>query len=106
MQAQADGARLDVLAARSGYSERQTRRKFKQSLGMSPKTFARTLRLRTVLQHGRPDADWAELAAAAGFYDQSHLIHDFKSAFAMPPGAFFGNPRLSALSRFGILDET
>lgn len=105
MQRSGTGSGLAGLAARSGYSDRQTRRKFSESLGLSPKAFARTLRLRSVLLLGGAGADWATVATTAGYYDQSHLVHEFKQAFGLPPAAFFDKRPLSSLSRFGILEE-
>jgi AraC-like DNA-binding protein len=105
MQRQAGGVCLADLAARSGYSDRQTRRKFTESLGMSPKAFARTLRLHSVLRLGSRAADWADVAATVGYHDQSHLVHEFKLAFGLPPAAFFDRGAPSSLSRFGILED-
>jgi AraC-like DNA-binding protein len=106
MQGRGGCSCLADLAARSGYSDRQTRRKFTESLGLSPKAFARTLRLRSVLALGSRGADWAHVASATGYYDQSHLVHEFKRAFGLPPSAFFDRAPLSSLSRFGILEES
>ena len=106
MQTQRCASYVASLTMRSGYSDRQMRRKFRESLGMSPKAYARTLRLRSVLRLGRRGADWSAVAAETGFYDQSHLVHEFKEALGLPPVTFFSQPRLSALSHMGILDET
>lgn len=105
MQSRPGRLSLPELTARCGYSDRQIRRKFQESLGLSPKEYARTLRLHSVLQRGSAHANWAELAASVGYYDQAHLVDDFKAALGVPPGAFFKRPELSSLSRMGILQD-
>lgn len=45
-------------------------------------------RVRHVLTHAA-DAPWAELAAATGYYDQSHMTADFRTLMGVPPRAYF-----------------
>ncbi len=33
-------------------------------------------------------SDWARIAAAAGYFDQAHLIADFRRLVGLTPGAF------------------
>ncbi|HYO93212.1 MAG TPA: helix-turn-helix domain-containing protein [Polyangiaceae bacterium] len=105
MRSRPDRLSVPALTAHSGYSDRQLRRKFQESLGLSPKEYARTLRLRSVLRRGSAQANWAEIAASAGYYDQAHLVDDFKAALGLPPGAFFKRPDLSSLSSMGIVQD-
>jgi transcriptional regulator GlxA family with amidase domain len=53
---------------------------FVREVDMSPKLFCRVLRFRqaleTVCQTAAPD--WGRMAVDCGYYDQSHLIHDFR----------------------------
>jgi len=95
--------RAGALAAKSGYSERHTRRLFEDCLGLSPKAYARTLRLHAVLQMATRTTDLAEIAAAAGYYDQAHLTQDFRTCVGRPPASFFGDREAARLSRFGIV---
>ena len=47
----------------------------------------------------RPRSDWVRIAADAGYYDQAHLIADFRELVGLTPGAFVkraGDLRLSA----------
>lgn len=80
------------LAAESGYSQRHLNRLFGQTVGMSVKTFARLVRVNTAVRLLRrgPDSLTA-LAQEAGFYDQSHFIHDFSRICGVAPGAFLDN---------------
>ena len=90
------GPRLGVVADRLGISERHLRTVFAREVGLSPKHFARIARLRRVLSlAGR--REWAHLAGEAGFFDQAHLITDFRALMGVSPGAYLAG-RLPAPS--------
>ena len=77
---------VDALAQFAGVSARQLERAFDERVGLSPKTLARILRFRHALQESsRPGATWADVAAACGYFDQSHLIRDFREFAGAPP---------------------
>jgi AraC-like DNA-binding protein len=86
--------RVDELAREIGISRQHLARQFQQHVGVSPKTFARVIRFRRLLQTlPKHDTDWADLAARHGYYDQSHLIADFRELAGTTPNAFhFSNP--------------
>ncbi|HUF47789.1 MAG TPA: helix-turn-helix domain-containing protein [Vicinamibacterales bacterium] len=91
--------RVDDLAVRVGSSPRQLERAFRDHVGLSPKQFLRIVRFQEVLgalSEDRPDVTWATLAAEHGFYDQAHLIGDFRAFLGMPPGAW--NVKRSSLA--------
>lgn len=71
---------MDKIASLSCLSLRQFERKCKQRLGMNPKTFARILRFSKAyrLHEVSPRLSWIEIAYQAGYYDQMHMIRDFK----------------------------
>jgi AraC-like DNA-binding protein len=79
-------ARIRHLAERVGWSTRQLQRRFKAVVGISPKLFARMQRFQAVLRatDGR-EADWVTAAVHSGYYDQSHLIRDFREFAGKPP---------------------
>ncbi|HUP61023.1 MAG TPA: AraC family transcriptional regulator [Thermoanaerobaculia bacterium] len=83
--------RVDAIARELGISRQHLARQFQHHVGVSPKTFARVMRFRRLLASG--EGDWAGLAARHGYYDQSHLIADFRELAGTTPGAFhFSNP--------------
>lgn len=82
----ADGVSAGRTATSLGVSERYLRRIFRQSVGVSPKHFARISRVRHVI--GRPRSSWSVAAAEAGYTDQSHLIADFRSLMGVTPAAY------------------
>jgi len=66
---------------------RQLERRFREAVGISPKRLARVLRLQhaiALLRH-RPPLSWSALALAAGYYDQAHLIRDFRALSGLTP---------------------
>ncbi len=75
--------------------DRQQRRRFTAAVGIAPKHFARVARMQWLLRMATPHAPWSELALAAGYYDQAHLIHDFASLTGTSPGAYFAEMAVS-----------
>lgn len=68
-------------------SKRQYRRRFEAAVGISPKLFARIARFQKSLQWmGKIPP--AQVAVACGYYDQAHLIHDWKQFAGMTPSVW------------------
>lgn len=84
------GARVGAVADRLGMTHRRFGRRFTDQVGLSPKRFARVRRFqRTLAAIGpRSQVDWALLAAEHGFYDQSHLIHEFQALAGISPTGY------------------
>lgn len=92
-----DEVRMESVAERLGVTGRHLRRAFMESVGIGPKEFARTVRLQRAVRSAATSNDWARIAAEAGYYDQSHLIADFRELVGLTPGAFVkraGNRRI------------
>lgn len=70
-------------------SERNLRRVFRDAVGMSPKAYARLTRFHRALRAAseRGGASWASIAALAGYYDQAHLIAEFREIAGATPRA-------------------
>ena len=88
-------ARVNTVAADLGVSERHLRRAFRETFGVSPKEFAQLERFRRALRAARNGgrASWASVAAAAGYYDQAHLIAEFRAITGVTPRAFLDELR-------------
>lgn len=74
------------LADTACLSKRQYERIFREYVGMNPKEYARIVRFQKsmwMLQHG--NRNYADIAAACGYADQSHLIREFKSMTGHSP---------------------
>lgn len=82
-------ARVNDVAEALGVSERNLRRVFRETIGMSPKEFARLTRFHLALHAARAKShvDWASVAVAAGYYDQAHLIAEFREIAGATPRA-------------------
>jgi AraC-like DNA-binding protein len=88
-------ANVNTVAADLGVSERHLRRVFRETVGVSPKAFATLARFHRALSAARQDshAGWASIAAAAGYYDQAHLIGEFRAIAGVTPRALVGEMR-------------
>jgi methylphosphotriester-DNA--protein-cysteine methyltransferase len=61
---------------------------FRQQVGLTPKALARVHRYRGALalvDRADGQVPWTELANACGFYDQSHLINEFRRFTGFAP---------------------
>ncbi len=95
----AAAGRVDVaqLAASLGVSRQHLARRFATYVGVSPKTFSRVMRLKAVLRAVGPGRlNWAALAAELGYYDQSHLVTEFRSLTGLTPTRWAGSKSPSA----------
>jgi AraC-like DNA-binding protein len=92
------GANVNAVAADLGVSERHLRRVFREAVGVSPKAFTRLTRFHRALRAAREDrhTNWASIAAAAGYYDQAHLIAEFRAIAGAPPRAFLNELRAAS----------
>ena len=72
---------------------KQFERIFSKHVGLNPKKYAGIIRCQNVLQMKKKNegANLYQLAFDAGYYDQSHFIHDFKSFSGLSPRDFFNN---------------
>lgn len=92
-------ARIDAIAARSGLSLRQFERRFTDAVGLTPKFYARTIRLARALDSKArgPERGWAEIAHEAGFSDQSHLVRDCTALAGISPGRLLAANRATEI---------
>jgi AraC-like DNA-binding protein len=86
---------VSAVAADLGVSERHLRRVFRETVGVSPKAFAKLTRFHRALRAAREDGhvSWASIAAGAGYYDQAHLIAEFRAIAGVTPRALLAELR-------------
>ena len=76
-------------AARAGIGKRSLQRLFNEYVGASPKWVIRRCRLHEALERLHAGVvDVAGLAAELGYFDQAHLIQDFKTIVGVTPGQY------------------
>ena len=80
--------RLSALAC---LSRKQFERNFSAFMGTSPRQFLKTVRFQNALhtKFRQKSMSLAQLAFDCGYYDQSHMINDFKSLSGFTPGQYF-----------------
>lgn len=85
--ARAGSERVAALAAHVGLSRRQLARRFDECLGLAPKELMRIARFQHALRRARSGVPWAEVAPAAGYHDQPHLVKECLALSGHTPGA-------------------
>jgi AraC-like DNA-binding protein len=80
-------SRVKKTADDADLSQKKFIRHFTQEVGFTPKLYLRVARFQKLLQKvcDMPTVDWAPLAAAHGYYDQPHLIRDFREFCGFTP---------------------
>jgi AraC-like DNA-binding protein len=88
----------DVVAA-AGLSARRFIELFRREVGLTPKVFCRVCRFQEVVRRtaGGRAVRWADVAAACGYFDQSHFIHDFRAFAGISPSDYSaqGTPHMN-----------
>ncbi len=95
---------IDEISLRTNTSVRQLERLFKQRLGVGPKVYFRLVRFSNAhsLKEHCPKMPWTKIAYEAGYYDQMHLIKDFKEFTGFTPTAVIKDAQSTL--QFQILD--
>ena len=80
------------LSRKVGYSQKHLIRLFKDHIGVTPKDFLKVARFQKVVSsvHEKQDVEWTRVAHTCGYYDQSHLIADFKKLSGFTPRQYMG----------------
>jgi AraC-like DNA-binding protein len=86
--------KIETLARQAGISNRQLERKFQTSVGFSPKVFLRLMRFQKTLRIAQSQTvrSLTDIAYAAGYFDQSHFIREFKEFAGFSPREYFSLP--------------
>lgn len=83
---------VNQLAESVFLSRKQHERVFKKMVGLTPKQFLKVIRFQyTLLMHQQyPNETLTELAYRCGYYDQAHMINDFRDLSGITPSQYFG----------------
>ncbi|MDQ0085639.1 AraC-like DNA-binding protein [Variovorax boronicumulans] len=92
--AASDGRRsLREVATTVGVGERRLQQLFHAHVGLSPRAWSRLARMHGCLRALRLQSSpaWADVALDSGFYDQSHLVNEFRALCGVTPTEFMGH---------------
>ncbi|MBU8900096.1 helix-turn-helix domain-containing protein [Corallococcus sp. M34] len=81
---------VESLEATLGVGARQLERRFQTAVGLAPKVLCRIARMQHAVEWLKrtPTLPGAQLALAAGYFDQAHLVREFKALVGASPGAY------------------
>lgn len=89
LQEEGDRYTMDDVARNACLSLRQFQRKCHERLGMNPKLYARIARFSKAYSMFEADQQltWSHISHHCGYFDQMHLIRDFKEFAGVTPGS-------------------
>jgi AraC-like DNA-binding protein len=95
--------RIRALARGLGTTARTLERRVLDATGLSPRALRAVLRFRRVFRRldRSPAGSWARVAVENGYYDQAHMIREFRRFAGVAPGRFFGRDASLAVTFAG-----
>ncbi len=83
------------VSGQLGRSTRWVQRTFRDTVGLTPKMLSRIRRVQRAMRlaTAHPARTWSFIAADAGYFDQSHLVRDFRDIVGVTPSAFAARER-------------
>jgi AraC-like DNA-binding protein len=81
--------KITLLAEKLNISQSQFEKRFRKTVGASPKKFASIVRLKHIIHSSTSTgSNLTELGLDSGYFDQAHFIKDFKSFTGETPEQF------------------
>lgn len=82
---------VNELSRKLNVNRRQLLRIFNSTIGLSPKQLSKTIRLQAALKVllNKEIISFTSLAHEINYYDQAHLVKDFKEFTGLTPGEFY-----------------
>ncbi len=98
--AESDIKTVDDLVSRTGIGKRSLQRLFNEYVGVNPKWVIRRYRLHDLVErfNSGEQVDYSQLALELGYFDQAHLINDFRSIVGYSPTQY---QKRSAVDQIG-----
>lgn len=94
IERRAGAVSISELRERTGLSKTRLANAFREQIGLPPKHYARIHRFRRLLDLLRREEEpLAEIALAAGYYDQPHMNAEFREMAGLTPGEFLAAVR-------------
>lgn len=81
--------KIDQIARKHQFSRQHLNKLFLKNIGKSPSEYRKIHRFRNSILQQKASKNLTELSYDASFYDQSHLIKDFKELSNITPYSFF-----------------
>ncbi|CAN5617372.1 hypothetical protein BH23BAC1_BH23BAC1_04240 [soil metagenome] len=81
---------VEEILTKFKFSRRYLEKKFLEKVGISPKLYARIRRFGYLSNKvsNNKDINWQDIVFEHGYYDQSHLVKDYKTFNQMKPSAY------------------
>jgi len=81
---------LQVIASKTGYSQKQFIQIFKKFVGLTPKSYQRIIRFNKTLAEIEKykSINWQQISFDCGYYDQAHFINEFKYFSGINPSEY------------------
>lgn len=83
--------RMQELARQLHTSKSPLEKRFRQAVGTSPKKFSGIVRLDNIIKNYTPGVSLTAMGYAAGYFDQSHFIKEFKTFTGETPESYFSS---------------
>ncbi len=79
------------VAQKIDFSRQHLTRKFQRYTGLTPKFFSQVIRINRLIDIYKTNSiyGFGDLAQICGYYDQSHMINEFKKVTGVAPSLFF-----------------
>jgi AraC-like DNA-binding protein len=104
IDAEPEHCRIAELSETLGLSTRRFEQVFRADIGMTPKAYQRLQRFRRALIRieDATDVGWAGFARDRGYYDQAHLINEFRAHSGLTPPEYVASRAGSFLNHVPI----
>lgn len=85
--------KISEVARWSGISQRRFIRVFDEEVGLTPKLFCHVRRFQRALRlvEDSREVKWADVALGCGYFDQAHLINDFRAFSSVTPAVYLAS---------------